>query len=180
LEPPSSRRDEAAAGWYDPQSEPLLGQWEIYLGQRRFPKWDTFSWLTVRALLESANDVIAKRAPTIIRDRRRRYVAAQRAAGAERSDHGPPTPDRGEFGPDFVIDWTGLIRPRFLLVGDPGEADASQYATIAPIREVHRGEVAWDERQRMKSDFMVVLSDVIYPAGDINDYVNAFYIPFKG
>jgi alpha/beta superfamily hydrolase len=179
LEPPSSRRDEPAAGWYEPRSEPLLGQWEIYLDKRRFPKWDTFSWLTVRALLESANDVIAKRAPTIIRDRRRRYVAAQRAAGAERSDHGPPTPDRGEFGPDFVIDWTGLRRPRFLLVGDPGEADASQYATIDPIREVHRGEVAWDERQDMKSDFMVVLSDVIYPAGDINDYVNGFYIPFK-
>jgi hypothetical protein len=26
---------------------------------------------------------------------------------------------------------------------------------------------------------MVVLSDVIYPAGDVNDYINGFYIPFR-
>ena len=26
---------------------------------------------------------------------------------------------------------------------------------------------------------MVVLSDVIYPAGDVNDYVNGFYIPYR-
>jgi fermentation-respiration switch protein FrsA (DUF1100 family) len=175
---PSSRHDAAAAGWYAPGESPSLGGWEDELGARRFAKWDTFSWLTVRALLESANDVIARRAPTIVRDRRRRYVAAQRAAGAERSDHGPPIPGLGELGPDFVVDWTRLRAPRFLLVGDPGEADASQYATIGPILAVHRGEVAWEKRGRKKSDFMIVLSDVIYPAGDINDYVNGFYIPY--
>lgn len=176
---PSSRRNEAAAGWYDPGEKPPLGDWQSDLGKRRFPKWDTFSWLSVRTLLESANDAIAKRAPTIIRDRRRRYVAAQRTAGAERADHGPPTPGLGSFGPDFVVDWTGLKRPRFLLVGDPGEADASQYATIAPLLEVHRGGPAWEGCGLGKSDFMVVLSDVIYPAGDVNDYVNGFYIPFR-
>jgi Calcineurin-like phosphoesterase len=176
---PSSRRDEAAAGWYEPGEGPPLGDWQADLGKRSFPKWDTFSWLSVRTLLESANDAIAKRAPTIIRDRRRRYVAAQRTAGAERADHGPPTPALGSFGPDFVVDWTGLKRPRFLLVGDPGEADASQYATIAPLLEVHDGGPAWEGGGLDKSDFMVVLSDVIYPAGDVNDYVNGFYIPFR-
>jgi hypothetical protein len=27
--------------------------------------------------------------------------------------------------------------------------------------------------------FMVILSDVVYPAGDVNDYVNGFYIPYR-
>jgi hypothetical protein len=29
------------------------------------------------------------------------------------------------------------------------------------------------------SDFLVVASDVIYPAGDVNDYVDGFYLPFE-
>jgi hypothetical protein len=55
---------------------------------------------------------------------------------------------------------------RCLILGDPGEADGSQYAVIDPM-------LAADET--LASDFMVVLSDVIYPAGDVNDYVNGFY-----
>jgi calcineurin-like phosphoesterase family protein len=177
---PSSRRDEAAAGWYG-GCEPPDGEWTERLGERKRPaKWDTFSWLSVRRLLESANDVLAKRAPTIIRDRRRRYVAAQRAAGAERRGHGPTAiSGLGTFAPDFVVDWTQLQEPRFLVVGDPGEADASQYAVIEPLLAVHDFLVPWDDGRDKKSDFMVVLSDVIYPAGDVNDYVNGFYIPFR-
>lgn len=178
---PSSRRDEAAAGWYGGCKPPPDGDWTNTLGERRPPaKWDTFSWLSVRTLLSSANDVLAKRAPMIIRDRRRRYVAAQRAAGAERADHGPATqPGLGSFAPDFVVDWTQLQDPRFLVVGDPGEADASQYAVIEPLLNVHECGVAWNDGPCKKSDFMVVMSDVIYPAGDVNDYINGFYIPFR-
>jgi hypothetical protein len=178
-EAPSSRRDEAAAGWYDAAATPPLGRWTKDLGDRRAPKWDTFSWTTLRTLFESINDFVAERAPTIVRDRRRRLVAAQRAAGAERPDGGPPTPGAGAFGPDFVVDWTSLERPRFLILGDPGEADASQYALIEPLAAVHDGKVPWESRHaRRASDFLVVLSDVIYPAGDVNDYENGFYIPF--
>ncbi len=173
---PSSRLSDSAAGWY-PERAPSTERWERRLRARDAPKWDTFSWLTVRALLESANDALAKRSPTIIRGRRARYVAAQRAAGAERADHGPDLPRRGSFGADFVVDWTALERARFLLLGDPGEADASQYAVIDPLLEVHSGGARWERDRHRKSDFMVVLSDVVYPAGDINEYVNGFYLP---
>jgi hypothetical protein len=175
---PSSRLSGEAAGWYG-GPPPSTERWQRRLRARDAPKWDTFSWLTVRALLESANDALAKRSPTIIRGRRARYVAAQRAAGAERADHGPALPGRGSFGHDFVVDWTAVERPRFLLLGDPGEADASQYAVIDPLLEVHRGGARWERTPRRGSDFMVVLSDVIYPAGDINEYVNGFYLPFR-
>jgi hypothetical protein len=177
---PSSRNDEAAAGWYPGREAPPLGEWVSDLAKRKEPKWDSFSWLTVRALLGSANDVIARHAPTIVRDRRRRWIAAQRAAGAERADHGPATPGLGSFAADFVVDWTELQSPRLLIVGDPGEADASQYATIEPLHAIHESGPAWGEPPHKESDLMVVLSDVIYPAGDINDYVNGFYIPFAG
>jgi hypothetical protein len=92
----------------------------------------------------------------MVDDERMRWVAAQRAAGVER-----------RF-PDFVVDRTDLTQPSFLLVGDPGEADASQYAVVEPL--LARGR---------DTDFMVIVSDVIYPAGDVNDYVNGFYIPYE-
>lgn len=57
-----------------------------------------------------------------------------------------------------------------LILGDPGEADGSQYAVIQPM-------LAVDEQRA--SEFMVVLSDVIYPAGDVNDYVNGFYEAYR-
>jgi hypothetical protein len=174
---PTSRRDEAAAGWYAANRVPQLGRWVEDLLDRRHAKWDTLSWTTVRALADSANDVIAHKAPAIIRERRRRYVAAQRASGAERMDAGPPTPGYGSFGPDFVIDWTGLAQPRFLILGDPGESDASQYAVMEPLEGVHAGGAEWERDRRAKSDFLVVLSDVMYPAGDVNDYPNGFYLP---
>jgi hypothetical protein len=56
----------------------------------------------------------------------------------------------------------------FLLVGDPGEADASQYAVVDAL------ESAGD-----KIAFVMIGSDVIYPAGDVNDYGNAFFLPYR-
>jgi uncharacterized membrane protein HdeD (DUF308 family) len=59
----------------------------------------------------------------------------------------------------------------FLVVGDPGEGDASQlilsnqYATLS---------------QRDDVKFLVVSSDVIYPDGAMHDYERCFYLPFRG
>jgi hypothetical protein len=83
-------------------------------------------------------------------------MAAQRAAGV-----------LANF-PDLVV---GLGDPdnrptKCLILGDPGEADGSQFAVIDPMFSVDA---------EFGSDFMVILSDVIYPAGNVNDYVNAFY-----
>lgn len=59
----------------------------------------------------------------------------------------------------------------FLVIGDPGEGDASQYSLIERYLELGR-------RDDVK--FLIISSDVIYPAGAIVDYENNFYLPFKG
>ena len=59
----------------------------------------------------------------------------------------------------------------FLVIGDPGEGDASQYALMERYLEVGRGGDV---------KFLVVSSDVIYPAGAMTDYEPNFYLPFKG
>ena len=59
----------------------------------------------------------------------------------------------------------------FLVIGDPGEGDASQH--ILRDRCIELG-------QRPEVKFLVVASDVIYPAGAMKDYEEKFYLPFKG
>jgi uncharacterized membrane protein HdeD (DUF308 family) len=69
----------------------------------------------------------------------------------------PPGIDEGDFS--------------FLVIGDPGEGDASQYSLIERYLELGR-------RDDIK--FLVISSDVIYPAGAMVDYEKNFYLPFKG
>jgi uncharacterized membrane protein HdeD (DUF308 family) len=59
----------------------------------------------------------------------------------------------------------------FLVIGDPGEGDASQYSLISRLLSLG-----------MHDDvkFLVVSSDVIYPAGSMQDYEANFYLPFQG
>src|SRR5215467_11499107 len=59
----------------------------------------------------------------------------------------------------------------FLVIGDPGEGDASQYALIS--RYLRLGD-------RSDVKFLVVSSDVIYPAGSMEDYEANFYLPLQG
>ena len=59
----------------------------------------------------------------------------------------------------------------FIVIGDPGEGDASQYALVERYLELGR-------RDDVK--FLIIASDVIYPAGAMVDYENNFYLPFKG
>ena len=59
----------------------------------------------------------------------------------------------------------------FLVIGDPGEGDHSQYALIESYLTLgHRPDVK----------FLVISSDVIYPAGSMADYEFNFYYPFNG
>jgi 3',5'-cyclic AMP phosphodiesterase CpdA/uncharacterized membrane protein HdeD (DUF308 family) len=64
-----------------------------------------------------------------------------------------------ELGRDFA----------FLVIGDPGEGDASQH-------------ILRDQIIRAGTDvrFMVISSDVIYPTGAMKDYEAKFWLPFKG
>ena len=69
----------------------------------------------------------------------------------------PPAVEDGDFS--------------FIVIGDPGEGDASQYVLAERYLELGR-------RDDVK--FLVIASDVIYPAGAMVDYENNFYLPFKG
>ncbi|PYN31568.1 MAG: hypothetical protein DME01_23980 [Candidatus Rokuibacteriota bacterium] len=59
----------------------------------------------------------------------------------------------------------------FLVIGDPGEGDASQHVLRDQIIRAGAGP---DVR------FMVISSDVIYPTGSMKDYEANFWLPFKG
>jgi len=59
----------------------------------------------------------------------------------------------------------------FLVIGDPGEGDASQHILRDQIIRAGSGG---DVR------FMVISSDVIYPTGAMKDYEANFWLPFKG
>jgi MFS family permease len=127
--------------------------WDDLLEQQTDPQ--SFSWLSLRALFSSVNDILARGSSALVNDTRQRWVAAQRAAGVEATFK------------DFVIDHLGADEVSFIVLGDPGEADDSQYAVVKPLLAAGA-----------KTDFMIICSDVVYPAGDVNDYVDAFYIPY--
>ena len=59
----------------------------------------------------------------------------------------------------------------FVIIGDPGEGDASQHALRDQLLTVAASP---DVR------FVVIGSDVVYPNGGMIDYENSFWLPFKG
>ena len=70
---------------------------------------------------------------------------------------------------DLVVRAPGTDdRTSFLVVGDPGEGDSSQFALVEPLRARAEG-----------TDFVFIASDVVYPAGDVNDYRRKFYFPYR-
>lgn len=71
---------------------------------------------------------------------------------------------------DIVITATPAdpSRTTFALIGDPGEGDFSQDVVIPPLLSL-QGEC----------EFLVICSDVVYPAGDVNEYEDKFYEPYR-
>jgi hypothetical protein len=59
----------------------------------------------------------------------------------------------------------------FVVVGDPGEGDASQLILKDQIVSV---------TNQPDVKFVVVSSDVVYPSGALKDYEKKFWLPFKG
>lgn len=152
----SSRTDREAAGWRDDGRKHFDARWEELLTQRRRTRWGNFTWISPRPLLASINDQVAKGLDDLINSMRPRWVAQVRGDA--------------HVTENFLVEEGGGSDGRlsFLILGDPGEQDASQYAVVAPLLKVG-GEAG----------FMVIASDVIYPAGDINDYVDGFYLPYR-
>ena len=59
----------------------------------------------------------------------------------------------------------------FIVIGDPGEGDASQLSLKSQFLEVVKQD---DVR------FVVISSDVVYPTGSMKDYEAKFWLPFMG
>jgi hypothetical protein len=87
--------------------------------------------------------------------------AVARLHGGERDDLFGINPNGVQGTEDFS----------FLVIGDPGEGDASQYSLMSRYLELGRHPAV---------KFLVVSSDVIYPAGSMHDYEANFYLPFQG
>jgi Calcineurin-like phosphoesterase len=107
-----------------------------------------FSWLDPRPLWQSRNDRLARAFGDPTNERRRAWMA--------------------QLGPrDLVV---GVERDgpfSFLVMGDTGEGDGSQLAVVPPLL-VHARDAA----------FLFICSDVIYPAGGIDDYLPKFFRPY--
>jgi len=56
---------------------------------------------------------------------------------------------------------------RFLILGDTGEGDYSQYGTLPMIRA-------------MRPSFVLINGDVAYPAGRNEDFERGFFTPYRG
>ena len=111
-----------------------------------------FRWSNLRALRESRNDQLAKWFGDPSAQQRQLWLRDW----------------YGDRQPDLRLDRTDLSQASFLLLGDTGEGDASQYALLALLAHFGRD-----------TDFMVICSDVIYPAGEVEEYENKFFHPYR-
>jgi uncharacterized membrane protein HdeD (DUF308 family)/3',5'-cyclic AMP phosphodiesterase CpdA len=83
------------------------------------------------------------------------------------------SPDRGSAAAAFAVAPPGIESGdfAFLVIGDPGEGDASQH--------VLRDQLLTAARDKSVK-FVVISSDVVYPTGAMRDYEAKFWLPFKG
>jgi uncharacterized membrane protein HdeD (DUF308 family) len=87
---------------------------------------------------------------------------------------GPGAPNfSSASGPTFAVEppVAGSEDFSFLVIGDPGEGDASQ--------QVLRDQVIFAAAQPLVK-FLVISSDVIYPTGAMKDYEAKFWLQMKG
>jgi hypothetical protein len=130
---------------------PRRGQfWRELLKLRATHRWGSFSWLSLSTLLQSGNDRIARFDASIVNSRRMRWVEAQR---------------------DRKIDPHARVELRdattMVVLGDPGEMDASQYVLVRDLMAT-------------EPDVLLLMSDIVYPAGNVNAWRDAVYLPYLG
>jgi hypothetical protein len=112
-----------------------------------------FSWLNPAPLIRARNDIVARRLGDPTSDERRRWLAARRASTE------PPA--------FTVAGHEELTAPSFLVLGDTGEGDASQYAVVPLLL------------RNADTDFLIICSDVVYPSGDATDYDEKLIRPYR-
>ncbi|MBN6054402.1 metallophosphoesterase [Nonomuraea sp. RK-328] len=140
----SSRVSEEGAGW-------TCARIGTFDGLR--PKSKGFTWLDPRTLWRSRNEILSGLFGDPSPEVRERWVSERLGGGAD-----PGFRIRPGLGGAFD----------FLLLGDTGEGDASQYAVVPGLLRVGQGTA-----------FAVVASDVIYPAGSGNEYGDKFFRPYQ-
>lgn len=114
---------------------------------------ERFSWVRTAVLWQARRDTQARLFGDPSLRQRRRWLALAHSRGAD---------------PGLVVDRTELAAPSFAVLGDTGEGDESQYAVVPPLLAV-----AGD------TDFMLVASDVVYPAGAKDEYEAKFLLPYR-
>ena len=84
---------------------------------------------------------------------------------------------RGEHMPEAICS-------RWRRKGSPRARTSASWSSAIPARATPRstscGTRLLELGQRPEVKFLVVSSDVIYPAGAMKDYEPKFYLPFKG
>lgn len=145
----SSRETRAAAGWECAE----IGTFRRLLPPGRRP----FSWLSPVPLLQARNDPLARVLGDPTDAQRQHWVDEMLAAGDGELTFRANTSGDGANG-DVA----------FLVLGDTGEGDASQYCVVPGLLEKARDTA-----------FMAIASDVIYPAGGINEYETKFFHPYQ-
>lgn len=121
---------------------------------------ERFSWLSPLTLWRSRNNVLASLTGDPTESARLAWVRSQREL--LRSEGAP-----ARVVDDFMIERDELEQFDFMVIGDTGEGDRSQYSVMPAFLSAAKG-----------SEFAVIASDVIYPAGDARDYPKKFFIPF--
>jgi hypothetical protein len=142
---PSSRVSKSGAGWGFCEPAGFEPPQVDGVEQR-------FSWLDPRPLWDSRNDVLARLLGDPTNERRRRWIA----------ELGPSDTDR--IVTHFAGDETA-----FVVLGDTGEGDASQYAVVTPL--IRRSEGC---------AFLFLCSDLVYPAGGIEEFGRKVLSPYRG
>lgn len=114
-------------------------------------KWNSLSWIAARTLIESVNDVLGRGTQGLVENLRAHWTKKDET---------------------LTIPAAGVSR--FLVIGDTGEQDPSQYVVAPALARAAR-----ESSDRERAGFVLVLSDVIYPSGNVNDYVDGFYKPYR-
>ncbi|WP_328531269.1 metallophosphoesterase [Nocardioides sp. NBC_00368] len=114
-------------------------------------KWNSLSWITARSLIDSVNDILGKGTRGLVEDLRTHWTKK-----------------------DVPLTIAADRVSRFLVIGDTGEQDPSQYVVAPALARAAFACAEGDEKS-----FVLVLSDVIYPSGNVNDYVDGFYKPYR-
>ncbi|MGY4929435.1 metallophosphoesterase family protein [Streptomyces sp. 900105755] len=110
-------------------------------------------WFNPRTMWAARNGVLASWFGDPTGRTRSRWVAQRAAAGAPA---------------DKLIRRHEADRFSFMVIGDTGEGDDSQYAVVPGFLQASQD-----------TDFAVIASDVIYPVGATDDYGTKFFRPYR-